>query len=95
MLRLRPEARSDLHQAMAWCEERESGLGAMFLAEADATLERIGAHPNRYANVHGPFRRALMRRFPYAIYFTTEERLVIIFAVLHQRQDRGAIGQRG
>ncbi len=36
-----------------------------------------------------------MRRFPYVIYFTAEKGQVIIFAVLHQRQDRGVLGQRG
>jgi hypothetical protein len=66
-LRLRPEALTDLREAMAWYEERESGLGAAFLADADAAFERIAAHPSRYAAVHGPFYRALMRRFPYAI----------------------------
>ncbi len=52
-LRLRPEARSDLRQAMAWYEEREPGLGAIFLAEADAAFGRIAAHPVRYADMHG------------------------------------------
>ena len=94
-LRVRPEARHDLRLAIGWYDERESGLGAVFLAEVDALFQQIAAHPDRHAKVHGSFRRALMRRFPYAVYFVAENGYVIIFAVLHQKQDRGVLGERG
>ena len=94
ILRLGPEARDDLHSAMAWYEEREAGLREAFLTEAGAAFEQIAMRPDSYARVHGDICRALMRRFPYAIYFLVEEGHVLILAVLHQRQDRGVILRR-
>jgi plasmid stabilization system protein ParE len=93
-VRLRPEARDDLRAAMAWYEEREAGLGGAFLTEAGAAFEQIAARPDSYARVHGDICRALMRRFPYAIYFLFEEGHVLMLAILHQRQDRGVIMRR-
>jgi plasmid stabilization system protein ParE len=36
--------------------------------------------------VHGEFRRALLRQFPYAIYFRVRS-AIEIFAVFHARRD--------
>jgi plasmid stabilization system protein ParE len=34
-----------------------------------------------------PFRRALLTRFPYAVYFRETEESVQVFAVFHARRD--------
>ena len=93
-LRIRPEALDDIRAAMAWYDGREPELGAAFLAEADALFQRIDASPQHYPQVHGPLCRALMRRFPYTVYFAFEGDGVVIFAVLHQRRDRGVLDTR-
>jgi len=93
-VRLRPEAAADIRAAMAWYDAREPGLSAEFLSEADAVFARIAARPESYPAVHGETRRALMRRFPYAVYFDIETEGVLVLAVLHQRQDRGALDER-
>jgi plasmid stabilization system protein ParE len=93
-LLVRPEARHDILSAMNWYETRELGLGAQFLAEVDAVFERIVKRPESYAKTHGPFRRALMRRFPFATYFKSQDDNLIVFAVLHQRLDRGVLDRR-
>jgi len=43
--------------------------------------------PERYPLVRGSARRALLRRFPYAIYFVATPELVSVFACLHARRD--------
>jgi len=93
-VRLRPEAAADIRAAMAWYAAREPGLGADFLAQSDATFTRIESRPERYPAVDGETRRALMRRFPYAVYFDIDSESVLILAVLHQRQDRGTLSER-
>lgn len=93
-LLIRPEAEDDIRAAMEWYEAREPGLGAAFLAEADAAFQRATWHPGRYAKIHAYLRRVLMRRFPYAVYFAVEDEDVIIFAVLHQRRDRNVLSER-
>ncbi|NJM33445.1 MAG: type II toxin-antitoxin system RelE/ParE family toxin [Rhodomicrobium sp.] len=94
-LRLRPEAMGDIRAAMAWYEEREAGLAAAFLEQIDMLFERIAEHPARFPTVYKEFRRAFLRRFPYAVYFLVEGEAIIVFAILHQRRDRALLGERG
>ena len=64
-----------------------SGLGATFLMELERVLEVLEDHPLRFPIVHGDVRRALTRRFPYAIWFRIRHEQVIVLAVLPQAGD--------
>jgi plasmid stabilization system protein ParE len=66
---LRPQAAAELLDARDWYEEQRPGLGGAFATEVDRVLARIVGAPLAYARVQGETRRALVRRFPYAIYF--------------------------
>jgi plasmid stabilization system protein ParE len=57
-------------------------------------LGRIVEQPAHFPIVYREFRRALMRRFPYAVYFIAQDEAVIVFAVLHQRRDRTLLSER-
>lgn len=81
-LRLRPE------EASAWYEARQPGLGEAFVEEVGAALDRIEDGPLRYPAAHGPLRRALLRRFPFSVYFEAEGTSVIVVAILHQRRSK-------
>lgn len=85
-LRFRPEAEEDLRLAIAWYEEQREGLGDELLEDVGETIERIERLPESYRLVHGEFRRALLRQFPYAIYFRVRTALEV-FAVFHARRD--------
>jgi hypothetical protein len=50
------------------------------------SVYRGNRRPERDALIHRQLRRALVRRFPYAVYFGPEAAGVVIFAVLHQRR---------
>lgn len=84
-----PEAEQDVSESYAWYEEQESGLGEAFLHRVDASLLSIRRNPKLYAIAHETYRRALVRRFPYAIFYEYEERQkkVVIYAVFHCSQD--------
>ena len=45
------------------------------------------SHPVR----HRQFRRALLRRFPYGVFYAVEADEIVILAVLHLAQDPSAI----
>jgi toxin ParE1/3/4 len=55
-----------------WYEREEPGLGFQFLAELRAAYELIVDHPVGYQDIRSGIRRALTRRFPYAVYFSVE-----------------------
>jgi plasmid stabilization system protein ParE len=84
-----PEAELDLAEAYGWYEGRRIGLGEEFLSSVDACLESIRRWPGMYAVVHEDFRRALIRRFPYAVFYEVREATVTIYAVFHTSRDPG------
>jgi plasmid stabilization system protein ParE len=73
---IRPEAEEDMNQSYLWYEERREGLGAEFLLSVEATLESISRFPEMYPKIYKHVRRALLRRFPFGIfYFLTSRTL--------------------
>ncbi|CAK6693954.1 hypothetical protein [Synechococcus sp. CBW1107] len=51
-----------------------------------AAVKRIRNDPGSFPTVHGPVRRLVVRRFPYAIYFREDGDDILVHA-LHGRQD--------
>ena len=81
-VRIRPEAEQDMAEAALWHEQQQRGLGQDFLDEALAVFMRLAEMPLGYELVHRSARRALLRRFPFAVFYTSEEDVVIL-GVLH------------
>ncbi len=84
---VRPKAEADLHAAYIWYEERLPGLGEEFTEQVDSAFARIAEHPLMCSAVHRQFRRALLRRFPYAVFYLVEPDRIVVLAVLHQAVD--------
>ncbi|MDZ4842791.1 MAG: type II toxin-antitoxin system RelE/ParE family toxin [Hyphomicrobium aestuarii] len=93
-LRIRPEARVDLLDAVRWYEDRETGLGAALVSEIDAVFHRVALGPSRFRTAYRGLRVALSHRFPYAVYYLEEDDDVVILAILHQRRDRKVLDTR-
>lgn len=87
VLIFRPEVREELNETYNWYEEQQPGLGDDFLDCVDELINRIQRMPELYAVVHRDVRRAVVRRFPYAIYYRMVFDRVIVLAVLHGRGD--------
>lgn len=84
---IRPEAEAELAEAFEWYEERVQGLGSEFLISVDAAVHAIVRKPQQFAKVHKTVRRALLRRFPYAVFFLVEGTRIIILAFFHVKRD--------
>lgn len=82
-----PEVEQDLVDAYAWYEERRVGLGEDFLSSTDACIEAISRNPMMHGVVHEKYRRALLRRFPYAVFYECENDIVTVYAVFHFSRD--------
>ncbi len=83
---VRPLAETDVREAAFWYERKREGLGAEFTLELDALYDRIGQSPRQFPEIGDGARRALLRRFPYAVYFVIGEESPVIIAVLHQHR---------
>lgn len=77
----------DVEAAFDWYENEQPGLGPEFLDELRGTYGRIAEGPLKYVALRSGIRRALLRRFPYAVYFAVEETVVVVLAVLHAHRD--------
>lgn len=79
----RPEAAADIVEAAGWYERNQAGLGAEFLAEVKKTADRISEQPLQCVVVYRETRRALVRRFPYGLFYRVLDRRVIVVACFH------------
>ena len=62
-------AATDLTDTHDWYEAQSPGLGAEFLRAVDVVLATVQRSPATFPAVHGPTHRALLRRFPYGVFF--------------------------
>lgn len=83
---VRPEAEREIQDAFDWYEERSEGLGAEFLRAADACLASVRRSPGVYQKVHGEVHRALLRKFPYALFYLDREDAIIVLACFHVKR---------
>jgi plasmid stabilization system protein ParE len=81
----RPEAEAEALETRDWYEGRRLGLGAEFRVALDETIERIADSPMQFRLVRGETRRAILNRFPYAVYFRLDGNDIVVLAV-HGRQ---------
>jgi len=82
----RPQAETEVLDVRTWYEARRAGLGDEFGAGVDATVARIVERPLAFPRVRGETRRAVVTRFPYALYFRATTEDIVVLAV-HGRQD--------
>jgi hypothetical protein len=86
-LRFQPEVAPDVRNGHNWYEGKSQGLGDEFSRMFYVSCQELTRNPRLYPQVHRDFRRCLLRRFPYAIYFTIKEDLVVVFGLFHCARD--------
>jgi len=82
-IRYRPLAERDVEHVAAWYDGERPGLGEEFVAAVHGLTGRVAENALQFPIVRGTVRRALLRRFPYAILFVVENGVAAILAVAH------------
>lgn len=80
-------AKNDIELAFEWYEKQRKGLGNEFLDSIDIALDNILDYPDMYQVVYFNFRRCVIGRFPFSIFYMVEKDSIIIHAVFDNRQD--------
>ncbi len=92
---VRPEASADVEAAAEWYEREGVGLGAEFIRAVAVCMSAIRRWPTAYRvafpELEPSVRRALVRRFPYSVYYVTTDAGTSVLACLHLRRDPEAI----
>ena len=80
---IRPQAEYDLEESSNWYEIRTEGLGHKFMKTFESQLLSIQSNPLRYPKKYKNIRIALIKGFPFVIYFMNEEDHVVVLSVYH------------
>jgi toxin ParE1/3/4 len=90
-----PRADLDIEAAFQWYEKERAGLGIEFLDELREVYAKIVDGPFQYSQLRSNIRRALLKRFPYAVFFSVENETIVALAVLHTARDPAEWQRRG
>ena len=85
-LKLLTAARTDATDAIAYYNAEEPGLGAEFATEVRKAIERILQFPNAWTALSNRVRRCQVNRFPYAVFYSLKNDIVVVIAVLHNHR---------
>jgi len=86
-LRFAGAAEADVDDILSWYRERGHDLADQFLLALDQCLDSIQGNPQAFAEVHRDIRRALLRRFPYCVFYVITAQEIVVLACLHGHRD--------
>lgn len=85
-IQIAEEAAFEMDAAFNWYDRRRSGLGDQFLEACNIAFSEIALRPQAFPKVHGDMRRALLRKFPFGVFYTHAPDSVTILADVHSRR---------
>jgi len=77
-----PGVEDEIINASQWYENKNEGLGFDFLLSVEAALFSIQRQPLIFQKVFSNARRAILKRFPYGIFFVIEGNIITVIAVI-------------
>jgi plasmid stabilization system protein ParE len=80
-------ARREIIDVARSYEIRRPRLGTSFLDEIERIERHVADAPGLYQVVDGDIRRAVLRRFPYGLFYLEETERVLVLACLDLRRD--------
>lgn len=79
-------AKNDLIEGFHFYEKQQKGLGEYFLVNLYADIEALKVFGGIHRKVYKNLQRALSKKFPYAIYYSLDEDIVKIRAIIDYRR---------
>src|SRR6056297_731172 len=86
-VRLRDEAERDLQEAASWYESQKPGLGDDFLDTVLEMTRSIEQSPLSFPVVHRGTHRAVLSRFPFAVFHIIQDSEISVISVMHGSRD--------
>ena len=88
------QADRDIQTAFERYENYQSGRGEVFMRQLDIALTLLRRHPEIAPVYAGPYRRMLIRDFPYGIFYQCQPTRLIVAAIMDLRQDPRTIRKK-
>jgi plasmid stabilization system protein ParE len=77
----------DALAAYRWYENQRAGLGREFREALGQVIDSLCETPKSYPVVLRETRRALLKRFPYMVFYREYDDALVIVAVMHGKRD--------
>lgn len=84
-----PEARAELRAAAAYYESCRTGLGREFWTHVEAAAALVLSNPHAGGVIRAPYRRLIMRRFPYGVIYRHTGDVIYVVAIMHLKRRPG------
>ncbi len=85
-IKILESAVQDLLQGHRFYEQQERGLGSYFIDSLFSDIDSLQIFAGIHS-IHFNKYRLLSKRFPYAVYYTLKDEIILVHAVLDCRQD--------
>lgn len=85
-VRYKRAASAEVEAVISWYAQPEINQASSFVKDLERTESRLRAQPALYQQIEGEIRRAVLRRFPYSLFYVIERDEVIVLACMHQHQ---------
>lgn len=79
-------AQEEISEAFLWYENKQIGLGTTLLQLLEDKLAVLQNNPHQYPAVHKSIRRALIKKFPYSIFYIVEKETIEVLAFFHMKR---------
>jgi hypothetical protein len=76
---IRPRAEEDIRKAQLWYERQQPGLGGHFIDEVSRAIKTLEVDADRFSLYYRNFRRILLPRFPYKLFYLLDGKRAIVF----------------
>jgi len=87
-------AELDLDAIQEWYALHEESLFIKFDKEFSACLKQIEENPLQFPVIHNNIRKAVLKRFPFSVFFNIKDERVFVLSVIHHKRNPKVWKQR-
>jgi len=87
-------AEQDLQEAYDWVAEHRSGKEHSFLTDVESRLEQLKSFPLMGRLYRGRYRRLLIPRYPFGIFYVVESDRIVIQSISDLRRSPEKLRER-
>mgnify|MGYP003551154455 CR=1 FL=1 len=80
------KAFEEILDAKEYYNLQQENLGENFYFDIKNAIDNIKSLPNLYPNITKEIKRTLLHRFPYSIFYTIKDEVILILSVAHQHR---------
>ena len=86
-VKISSDAIEDLDKGFLFYEAQESGLGGYFVQCLQTDIDALHFYAGVHRIVYRDYHRTLSKTFPYGIFYTMQDGVAVVWAVLDLRRD--------